>query len=58
MESYLVQTTSKIAGLAKSGRVTHARKLFDEMPHRDSCLEHNAHLLYPSRSLPRISVTI
>ncbi|MFS7905466.1 putative DHHA2 domain, tetratricopeptide-like helical domain superfamily, DHHA2 domain superfamily [Helianthus anomalus] len=28
-----VFTTSKIAALAKSGRLTHARKLFDEMPH-------------------------
>ncbi|KAF5784914.1 putative tetratricopeptide-like helical domain superfamily [Helianthus annuus] len=36
MGSYLVHTTSKIAALAKSGRVTHARKLFDEMPHRDT----------------------
>ncbi|KAJ0564406.1 putative tetratricopeptide-like helical domain superfamily [Helianthus annuus] len=36
MGSYLVHTTSKIAALAKSGRVTNARKLFDEMPHRDT----------------------
>ncbi|KAK9057457.1 hypothetical protein SSX86_022292 [Deinandra increscens subsp. villosa] len=35
MRSYLVQTTSKIATLAKSGRVTYARKVFDEMSHRD-----------------------
>ncbi|KAK1426894.1 hypothetical protein QVD17_15574 [Tagetes erecta] len=36
MGSYLVHTTSKIASLAKSGRVAHARKLFDEMSHRDT----------------------
>ncbi|KAL8214615.1 hypothetical protein R6Q57_004064 [Mikania cordata] len=38
MGSYLVHTTSKIAGLAKSGRVIYARKLFDEMSHRDTVL--------------------
>ncbi|PQQ17745.1 pentatricopeptide repeat-containing protein [Prunus yedoensis var. nudiflora] len=32
----LFQTTSKIAALARSGQMTCARKLFDEMPHRDS----------------------
>ncbi|KAL6276936.1 hypothetical protein ACE6H2_020537 [Prunus campanulata] len=32
----LFQTTSKIAALARSGQITCARKLFDEMPHRDS----------------------
>ncbi|KAL4563025.1 hypothetical protein LXL04_027056 [Taraxacum kok-saghyz] len=36
MGSYLVHTTSKIAALAKSGRVGCARKLFDEMSHRDT----------------------
>ncbi|KAI5324213.1 PREDICTED: pentatricopeptide [Prunus dulcis] len=32
----LFQTTSKIAALARSGQMTCARKLFDEMTHRDS----------------------
>ncbi|KAL0348751.1 UNVERIFIED_CONTAM: Pentatricopeptide repeat-containing protein, mitochondrial [Sesamum angustifolium] len=36
MRSYLVQITSKITELAKSGSVLLARKLFDEMPHRDT----------------------
>lgn len=36
MRSYLFQTTSKIVSLARSGRICHARKLFDEMPDRDS----------------------
>lgn len=36
MGSYLVHTTTKIAALAKSGRVTCARKLFDEMSQRDT----------------------
>ncbi|XP_061367977.1 pentatricopeptide repeat-containing protein At2g36980, mitochondrial [Gastrolobium bilobum] len=36
MRSYLFRTTSKIVTLARSGRISHARKLFDEMHHRDS----------------------
>ncbi|KAK4425775.1 Pentatricopeptide repeat-containing protein, mitochondrial [Sesamum alatum] len=36
MRSYLVQITSKITELAKSGSILSARKLFDEMPHRDT----------------------
>ncbi|KAK4283561.1 hypothetical protein QN277_000499 [Acacia crassicarpa] len=32
----LFKTTSMVVGLARSGRISHARKLFDEMPHRDS----------------------
>ncbi|XP_023745422.1 pentatricopeptide repeat-containing protein At2g36980, mitochondrial isoform X1 [Lactuca sativa] len=36
MGSYMVHTTSKIASLAKWGKVTCARKLFDEMPQRDT----------------------
>ncbi|GKA31535.1 pentatricopeptide repeat-containing protein [Tanacetum coccineum] len=36
VSTYLVHTTSKIASLAKSGKVTYARKLFDEMSHRDT----------------------
>lgn len=36
MRSHLVQVTSKIAGLAKSGSILCARKLFDELSHRDT----------------------
>lgn len=36
MHSYLVQTTSKVISLARAGRIDCARKLFDEMPYRDS----------------------
>ncbi|KAL2530718.1 Pentatricopeptide repeat-containing protein [Forsythia ovata] len=36
MRSYLFQITSKIAVFAKSGRISCARKLFDEMPQRDT----------------------
>ncbi|KAL5782388.1 hypothetical protein ACOSP7_007417 [Xanthoceras sorbifolium] len=36
MHSNLHHITSKIATLAKCGRITCARKLFDEMPHRDA----------------------
>ncbi|XP_059649003.1 pentatricopeptide repeat-containing protein At2g36980, mitochondrial [Cornus florida] len=36
MHSHLVHITSKITALARSGRIALARKLFDEMPHRDS----------------------
>lgn len=32
----LIQTTSKIAALARLGQIKYARQLFDEMPHRDS----------------------
>ncbi|XP_054785916.1 pentatricopeptide repeat-containing protein At2g36980, mitochondrial-like [Prosopis cineraria] len=32
----LFKTTSVVVGLARSGRISHARKLFDEMPIRDS----------------------
>ncbi|KAL1209915.1 Pentatricopeptide repeat-containing protein [Cardamine amara subsp. amara] len=34
--SVLVRLTSKIASLAKSGRITSARQVFDEMPERDT----------------------
>ncbi|KAJ0791396.1 putative pentatricopeptide [Helianthus annuus] len=60
MESYLVQTTSKI----KSGRVTHAHKLFDEMPHRDmlTCYTHldlyqEALLLFNQMTTPNLIIT-
>ncbi|CAK7332883.1 unnamed protein product [Dovyalis caffra] len=36
MRSILFQITSKIASLSRSGYITHARKLFDEMPKRDT----------------------
>ncbi|GFP81892.1 pentatricopeptide repeat-containing protein at2g36980 mitochondrial [Phtheirospermum japonicum] len=36
MRSHLVQITSKITALAKSGSISCARNLFDEMPHRDT----------------------
>lgn len=36
MRSYLVQITSKITTLAKSGSILGARKLFDELPYRDT----------------------
>lgn len=36
MHSDLFQITSKIVGLARSGRIKCARKLFDEMSHRDA----------------------
>ncbi|WOH12943.1 hypothetical protein DCAR_0832452 [Daucus carota subsp. sativus] len=35
MQSYLVQVTSKLKNLARAGHIGHARKLFDEMYHRD-----------------------
>ncbi|MED6119743.1 hypothetical protein PIB30_014607 [Stylosanthes scabra] len=35
VRSELLRTTSKIVALARSGRISHARNLFDEMPHRD-----------------------
>ncbi|KAL1372578.1 hypothetical protein HN51_002696 [Arachis hypogaea] len=35
VRSELFRTTSKIVALARSGRISHARNLFDEMPHRD-----------------------
>lgn len=35
MHLNLFQITSKIVALSRSGRLTCARKLFDEMPHRD-----------------------
>ncbi|KAH6769796.1 Tetratricopeptide repeat superfamily protein [Perilla frutescens var. hirtella] len=36
MRSSLVQITSKITALAKSGSISRARELFDELPHRDT----------------------
>ncbi|PNX99292.1 pentatricopeptide repeat-containing protein [Trifolium pratense] len=36
MRAYLIRVTSEIVSLARSGRICHARKLFDEMPQRDS----------------------
>ena len=36
MRSYLFCTTSKIVELARSGQISDARKLFDEIPHKDS----------------------
>lgn len=36
MRSHLIQVTSRIAVLGKSGRISCARKLFDEMPQRDT----------------------
>ncbi|KAG4182704.1 hypothetical protein ERO13_A09G061400v2 [Gossypium hirsutum] len=36
MRSNLHQLTTKIVSLSKSGFITTARKLFDEMPHKDS----------------------
>ncbi|XP_043708262.1 pentatricopeptide repeat-containing protein At2g36980, mitochondrial [Telopea speciosissima] len=36
MRSGLFRTTSTIVAVARSGRIVCARKLFDEMPHRDS----------------------
>ncbi|XP_019437470.1 PREDICTED: pentatricopeptide repeat-containing protein At2g36980, mitochondrial [Lupinus angustifolius] len=36
MLSDLFHTTSKIVSLSRCGRISHARKLFDEMPMRDS----------------------
>ncbi|KAJ4844674.1 hypothetical protein Tsubulata_018292, partial [Turnera subulata] len=36
MHSKLYQTTSKLKALARSGSISHARKLFDEMPKRDT----------------------
>lgn len=36
MRPYLFRTTSEIVSLARSGRICHARKLFDEMHERDS----------------------
>ena len=33
---HLFRTTSKIVALAELGRITSARKLFDEMPHKDT----------------------
>ncbi|KAK7387851.1 hypothetical protein VNO78_22647 [Psophocarpus tetragonolobus] len=36
MRSYLFRTTSKIVALARSGKIYDARKLFDEIPHKDS----------------------
>ncbi|KAJ6313614.1 hypothetical protein OIU77_014993 [Salix suchowensis] len=36
MHSIIFQITSKITALARSGYITHARKLFDEMPKRDT----------------------
>lgn len=36
MHSNLLQITSKITALGKSGCITHARKLFDELPNRDT----------------------
>ncbi|RDX68122.1 Pentatricopeptide repeat-containing protein, mitochondrial, partial [Mucuna pruriens] len=36
MRFYLFRTTSKIVALARSGKICDARKLFDEIPHKDS----------------------
>ena len=36
MQLELFRITSRIIALAKLGRISHARKLFDEMSHRDS----------------------
>lgn len=36
MRSDLFKSTSKLVALARCGRISHARKLFDEMPNRDS----------------------
>lgn len=36
MSSHLFAITSKVVSLARSGCISCARKLFDEMPHRDS----------------------
>ncbi|QCD79935.1 structure-specific endonuclease subunit SLX1 [Vigna unguiculata] len=35
MRFYLFRTTSKIVELARSGKIGRARKLFDEIPHKD-----------------------
>lgn len=34
--SYLARITGKLIALARSGRIANARKLFDEMPDRDT----------------------
>ncbi|XP_051127656.1 pentatricopeptide repeat-containing protein At2g36980, mitochondrial [Andrographis paniculata] len=36
MHPNLLRATSRIAALAKSGNITHARKVFDEMPQKDT----------------------
>jgi len=36
MRPYLIRATSEIVSSARSGRICHARKLFDEMPERDT----------------------
>ncbi|GER30188.1 pentatricopeptide repeat-containing protein [Striga asiatica] len=36
MRSQLIQITSKMTALAKSGSISHARNLFDQMPDRDT----------------------
>ncbi|AES91770.2 putative tetratricopeptide-like helical domain-containing protein [Medicago truncatula] len=36
MRPCLIRATSEIVSLARSGRICHARKLFDEMPERDT----------------------
>ncbi|KAL2339089.1 hypothetical protein Fmac_013535 [Flemingia macrophylla] len=43
MRSSLFRTTSKIVCLARSGKICDARKLFDEMPHKD-CVAWNTML--------------
>ncbi|TKY54102.1 Pentatricopeptide repeat-containing protein mitochondrial [Spatholobus suberectus] len=43
MRSSLVRTTSKIVALARLGKICDARKLFDEIPHKD-CVAWNAML--------------
>lgn len=58
MGSYLVHTTTKILALAKSGRVTCARKLFDEMSHRDTVVWNTMLASYAHLSLYQESLLL
>ncbi|CAN8284961.1 unnamed protein product [Cochlearia groenlandica] len=56
--SILVRLTSKIKSLAKSGHITNARKVFDEMPHRDTIAWNTMLSSYTHLSLHHEAISI
>lgn len=58
MSLNLFSTTSRIAYLGRSGRISCARKMFDEMPHRDSVAWNAMITAYSQLGLHRESLSL
>ncbi|KAK7363637.1 hypothetical protein VNO77_05787 [Canavalia gladiata] len=58
MRSRLFRNTSKIVALARSGKISHARKLFDEMPDKDSIAWNAMLTAYSNLGLYQHSLTL